>query len=31
MSIKNREAILRVIDEAGLHRGTERIEPVRAG
>jgi methylenetetrahydrofolate reductase (NADPH) len=31
MSIKNLEAILRVIDEAGLHRGTERVEPVPAG
>jgi methylenetetrahydrofolate reductase (NADH) len=31
MSINNLDAILRVIDEAGLHRGTERIEPVPAG
>jgi methylenetetrahydrofolate reductase (NADPH) len=31
MSIKNLEAILRLIDEAGLHRGTERIAPVPAG
>jgi methylenetetrahydrofolate reductase (NADH) len=32
MSIKNREAILRVIDEAGLRRGTERrVESVPSG
>jgi methylenetetrahydrofolate reductase (NADPH) len=31
MSIRNHEAILRVIDEAGLRRGTERVEPVPAG
>jgi 5,10-methylenetetrahydrofolate reductase len=31
MSINNLDAILRVIDEAGLHRGTGRIEPVPAG
>jgi methylenetetrahydrofolate reductase (NADH) len=31
MSIRNHEAILQVIDEAGLRRGTGRIEPVPAG
>jgi methylenetetrahydrofolate reductase (NADH) len=31
MSIKNPEAILRVIDEAGLRRGTGRVERVPAG
>ncbi len=31
MSIRNADAILRVIDEAGLHRGTERVQPVPAG
>jgi methylenetetrahydrofolate reductase (NADPH) len=31
MSIKNLDGILRVIDEAGLRRGTGRVEPVPAG
>lgn len=31
MSIKNRDAILRVIDEAGLRGGTARVEPIPAG
>jgi methylenetetrahydrofolate reductase (NADPH) len=31
MSIRNHDAILRVIDEAGLRRGTERVQPVPAG
>jgi methylenetetrahydrofolate reductase (NADPH) len=31
MSIRNLDAILRVIDEAGLDRGTSRVEPVPAG
>jgi hypothetical protein len=31
MSIRNLDAILRLIDEAGLRRGTQRVERVPAG
>jgi methylenetetrahydrofolate reductase (NADH) len=31
MAIRNHEAILRVIDEAGLRRGSGRVQPVPAG